>query len=482
MADVTLINLNLMYSVANNAIDFQVYNPLGLLYIASCLGREGFEVDFRDYQLSVRESLQDPFNLERFAEFARNHSRIVGIGCMSNLLPFAVLVARRLKADRPDTVVILGGVGPTGVPFETMASFGWIDHVCVGEGEAAMIEFMHSQVAAHRTSRQFKPVLGIVSRSATGLVYEQRPRITDLDSFPLPAYDLIDFRDYDAAFSVITSRGCPFHCTFCTETNHWNNQVVFRGVPSVLEEVKLLSGRSSKRVVLFQDDQLTLNRSRAVELFRRLASDGLGMKWKAFVRVDEVDDELLELMAASGCIQVRFGIESGSDRILREIRKGFTIAQAFEAVRMALKYIPSVHASFIWGYPFETVEECQETLRQIERFTEVGCTALPFMLSPLPNSDIYRGYRGPLDFNENIMANFNVSGAENVLQKRTKILKTGAYLFDFIRQHPRVFPGFFVYDYKNNVAPKAKLVRKSKRYVFRELKKLSIPGYKQVDL
>lgn len=474
--DITLLNVNLMYAVVDGIIDFQIYNPLGLLYITSCLEKEGFSVDFRDYQLFTAENIEDPFNIDGFMKFAENCAPVAGISCMSNLLPFAILALKRMKELNPDLIIILGGVGPTGVPREIIENFKWIDFVCYGEGEESMLDLLRRLKSGENPARSGAVVPGFYYRHNGNTVYMQRDRIRNLDDYPMPAYHRINFEDYDAAFSVITTRGCPYRCTFCTETNNWNNKIVFRGTDSVMDEIKYISEHALKKVFLFQDDQISMDRDRAVKLFRRL-SEEKSMFWKCFVRVDQVDEEILSLMKEAGCIQVRFGIESGSNRILKEINKGFTIEEADRAVLLALKYIPSVHASFIWGYPFETADECRETMKWIERFQDYGCTVLNFLLSPLANSDIYRNYKGPLDFNENIMANFNISGAEDIQLKGTRILETSAYLFDFIREYPRVFPGFYLYDYKNNIKPKKKIVQKKRRLVFQGIRDIKIDGY-----
>lgn len=481
--DVTLVNINLMYAVIDDSVDFQVYNPLGLLYIAACLEREGYRVDFRDYQLSVKQNIQDPFNLDYFSEFVRGAAPIVGLSCMSNLLPFTLLAAKRLKEDKPETVLILGGVGPTGVSREIIENFDWIDYVCYGEGERSMVDLVtRLKSGTQPRSKLDKPVPGFFARYEGRVTYISRPRITDLDTLPLPAYNLINFDDYDAAFSVVSSRGCPYRCTFCTETNHWNNRVVFRSVERVIEEIKLIAVHSVKRVFLFQDDQITLDRDRAIHFFERLIDENLDMYWKCFVRVDLVDEELLALMADSGCIQVRFGVESGSNHVLKEINKGFTIEQAYQTIRLALDYIPSVHASFIWGFPFETIQECKKTVKWAQRLHNSGCTVLNFLLSPLPNSEIYRNYSGPLDFNEDIMANFNISGGERQTQEGTRIMKNAEYMFEFIRTYPRIFPGFYLYDYENNVMPKMRIVRKKRRLVFRGVRDIKVGDYAEVDL
>jgi anaerobic magnesium-protoporphyrin IX monomethyl ester cyclase len=482
-ADITLVNVNLMYALIDGAADFQVYEPLGLMYIASCLEQEGYAVDFRDYQLAVKQDMRNPFNLESFARFMSGAAEIIGFSCMSNLLPFTLLMARRLKQDDPGKVVILGGAGPTGVAREIIDNFAWIDYVCSGEGERSMLTLMKLLKSGTRPAPgPCKAAPGFYFRRRGGIEYLAQPRITHLDDLPFPAYHLIDFKQYDAACSIVTSRGCTYGCTFCTETRHWNHRVVFRGVENVIAELRYIARYSPKKIFLFQDDQITLRRERAVRLLRRLAGENLGMHWKCFARVDQVDEELLSLMAEAGCIQVRFGIESGSNRILRQIKKGFSIQQAYRVVRQAVRFIPSVHASFIWGYPFETTAQCGETMEWARRFHHAGCTVLLFLLSPLPNSGIFLDYSGPLDFNPGLMANFNCSGGENQTRTGTSVVRRTGYMFDFIRRHPRIFPGFYLYDYENNIRPKMRIVRRRRSLIFRGIKDIKVGDYDLVDL
>ncbi len=457
--DITIVNLNLMLAVLDGSVEFQICEPLGPLYVTACLEREGFTVDFRDYQIFVKNFRHDPFNLDHFAGFLKGSARIVGFSCMSNLLPFALLAAKRLKEEDPNRIVILGGAGPTGVGHEIISNFDWVDYVCSGEGDRSIIGLMTALARQPVADRNPIHCPGFVARRNGKAAFTPHPRILDLDALPFPAHNLLDFQEYDAVFSVITSRGCVYRCTFCTETNHWNNRVVFRSVERVVEEVKLASALSGMKLFAFQDAQLTGNRERAVRLFHRLRDEGPQLHWKCFARVDSIDDELLHLMAESGCVQVRFGIESGNNDVLKEMNKGFTIEQAYCAVCSALKHIQRVDATFIWGFPFETVSQCRETAKWIVRFRQAGCGVQGYLLSPLPNSAIFQGYQGPLDFNERMITNFNCSGGENLTPSGTGILQNALHIFELVRRYPRIFPGFYVYDFKNNVEPKQRMLR-----------------------
>jgi len=248
-ADATLINLNLMLVNLDGTFDQQVYTPLGLLYIASCLEQEGANVEFIDYQTF---SHARTFDAGLLADAIGETADLVGISCMSNLLPFAILVAEELKKRRPGCKTVMGGVGPSPVAREIVEAFPFVDSVVEGEGELIMREFLASGRVDPLPSRRI---------------------VTELDTLPIPAYHLLDYNLYDAAPSVITSRGCPYKCTFCTEPYNFAGRVSFRDVDSILEEIELVHARSGKELFLFQDDILPLKRSRfsrLLEGFRNL--------------------------------------------------------------------------------------------------------------------------------------------------------------------------------------------------------------------
>jgi radical SAM superfamily enzyme YgiQ (UPF0313 family) len=383
--DISLLNLNLMQVNLGHSIDRQAYLPLGLLYIAACLEREGHNVEFVDYQ-NFSGALS--FDADSFVECLADPAPIVGISCMSNLLPFSIHVARKLKAAYPDRTIILGGVGPSPVAREIVQAFPFIDSVVEGEGELSILDIMGGRRDRHIPSNV--------------------PQ--NLDALPLPAYSLVDFDLYDAAPSIITSRGCPYRCAFCTEPyNFGGHSVRFRDIESVLQEMELIHEQSGRSMFLFQDDILPLDLAR----FRRLATGlknlSFDVQWKCFGRTDLTTDEIMEEMAECGCVQIRYGIESGSNRTLERIQKGFTVEQAYDVAVKSLDYFPSVHASFIWGYPFEEVPEFEKTLRWVTRFEEAGITVLLFDYSPLPGSPLYQEHRERFDFRSDLPADCRLS-------------------------------------------------------------------------
>lgn len=443
LPDVTLINMNLMLVKSNKGFDQQNYIPLGILYIASYLEREGINVEFADYQ-TFSEACN--FDVELLIDVLKDPGKIVGISCMTNLLPFTIYFCKKYKEVYPDRKLVLGGVGPSPVADEILKSFSFIDAVITGEGEINMLKFVKGNFNCCPSSDYPK----------------------NLNDIPLPAYHLLDFAKYDAAPSIITSRGCPFRCTFCTEPyNFGNSGVRLRNIDQVIEEIELLHRLSGHDLFLFQDDILPLNKEHFRDLINGFRKLSFRILWKCFCRVDLITEDLMKDMADNGCVQIRYGIESGSNFILEKIKKGFIIQSAYETVCKSFKYFPSVHASFIWGYPFESPENFRETIRWIDIFEQSGASVLLFELSPLPGSILYKSYRDDLIFDESHYSFFVVTGQEKVMPGKFIHKKKSMTVNEMIKNYPNIFPGFYRYSNsleleKMNILDNYRLSRRTK--------------------
>jgi len=454
--EITLVNFNLMYARLQGMIDWQAYLPLGLLYLTSTLEREGFRVDIRDYQLQVCKT---PFDINHAVSFLDSSADIVGFSCMANLLPFTILVAKELKQRYPEKFIILGGVGPSGVAHHIIEHFPFIDVVVRGEGEKTIVELIKSISNAS----QLKNIKGITFRIHNE-IFNNPPqeRIMNLDSIPPPAYERINFKDYDAAPSIITSRGCPYKCAFCTENTVWGHKVVFREIRGVVEEIKILHDKYQKNTFLIQDDNFVLHQERIFEFCDELKKSNLNIQWKCFGRIDLMNGELMKTMSKAGCVQIRYGIESGSNRTLEKIDKQFTIEEAEKVVRQSLNYFPSVHTSFIYGYPLEveSMEDFQQTVNKVECFDKMGATTYLFLLSPLPENRIYNEHKGKLDLSRELWSDFISTGQEDRWNDINLLDKKHKPIYDLIVQYPYIFPGFYHYDWEHNVLPKLRVVKK----------------------
>ncbi len=445
-------------------IERELHVPLGCLYLAKAMGDGGLEVDFRDYQNCTSDV---PFDMEVFLDFCANPAPVIGLSCMANLLPFTILAGKALKERFPDRTIVLGGVGSKSVEDQILRRFPWIDVICRGEGELTGTDLLRTLKNSGGTQGQdaratdLSAVAGISYRNSRGVFHNpDRPRITDLDAIGFPAWEKVDLKGY-AGYGMMTSRGCPYKCTFCSVAPVWNHQSYSRSPANIVAEMKYLHEHAGVCLFLFQDEFFVSGKEHVMEFCRELEATGLSLKWKAFGRVNLMDEEMMHAMADCGCLELRFGIESGSDKVLKIIKKGFTAAQSLEIVPKAIPIFPRVDTFFVWGYPFETMEDFNQSLFQMVSFRMMGARILPSLLSLLPQTEIYRDYAAnvPLEFCQYLLPEFVFTGHEITRGGEVEVPPKYKEYFDLIVNNPDIFPGFFHIDLKNNVLPKLALLR-----------------------
>jgi len=463
VSDVTLVNLNLLFIRYMDTVERELHVPLGPLYLVSVLERAGFDVDFRDYQLNAFE---DPFEPAHLAEFCRDPAPIIGLSCMANLLPFVVLASRELKRRYPDRTIVVGGVGPTSVEEDLLRRFPWIDVVGHGEGESSV----PALVRALKDGTGLSAVPGIVYRDGDRVVRNPPPpRIEDLDSVPWPAFHKVTLSDY-TGYGMVTSRGCPFPCTFCSVAPIWGRKPFFRSVADVVAEMRWLHDRAGVDLFLFQDEFFFAHEARVLEFCEALSRSGLAIRWKAFGRVNLATDAAMDAMVRTGCVEFRLGIESGSAGILDRCRKGFTPEQSVDVVARATRRFPRVDTFFIWGFPFETMQDFRQSVFQMISFRLMGARILPSLLAMLPQTDIYREYRdsGLLRFDPAMLPEYMVTGHEVCDDGHLQISDRHRDKFDFIAAHPDLFPGFLLADLEGNILPKFEVLKEHGFYPSRD--------------
>lgn len=169
----------------------------------------------------------------------------------------------------------------------------------------------------------------------------------------------------------------------------------------------------------------------------------------------------MRAMAECGCVELRFGIESGSNPILRRIKKDFTTAQTLEVVPRAVEIFPRVDTFFVWGFPFETMEDFNQSLFQMVSFRMLGARILPSLLSLLPQTEIYRELASSveLEFCPYLFPEFVFTGHEVCHGGQIELPERHAEYFDLIQANPDIFPGFFHVDLAGNVLPKLALLQ-----------------------
>lgn len=366
------------------------FPPLGISYIAASLQKAGHTVQLLDCTFLQR---QEAMQIALQAKVA-----VIGIYCMVSMNEDCFWFAQQLRDHCH--LLVAGGPLPTCDPEPFLDHF---DVVVRGEGEQTMLEL----VGAFETATSLDSVSGIVFRSKENLPGEsrekycysaQRPFTRDLDSIPFPARELLPNNNYIqygkkkygyAITTVMSTRGCPYHCEFCSNVI-FGGSYRERSPKNVVDEIENALAFGYDRIS-FADDVFTMKRSRVVEICREIQARGLHFQWECLGRVDSLDYNTAVEMKEAGCRRIFFGIESGDDQILELMRKQITSERARQAVEAAHRARLEVGAFFILFYPGDTDESVLNTLR--------FATALPLdylglsMPYPLPGTALYERVR-----------------------------------------------------------------------------------------
>lgn len=364
------------------------YPPLGLLYITSFLRMHGRTVHFFD-----EGALECPG--EKFQDiFKTTRPRYVGLSLYTTNISRAYEIVEVIHGLAPDVIIVVGGPHASALPEYTLQECPLIDFLVVGEGEETLkelIEDLDSGGSGESISGLYVAKQG----SGTGFVFTgTREYIADLDSLPLPAHDLVDLDAYqknpislgNKVGVIITSRGCPYNCTFC-------NKAVFRSITrrrsplNVINEIRYLIDAESIDEIYFQDDLFALDRHWLAEFTDLLCRLNLKIPWRMLARVDILADEDYRRLKEAGCYLVQFGVESGNDEILKEINKQISTQQVINAFEMAQRHKLQTYGFFIFGHRQETKETIKQTFKLAKRIH--GDFTSFFLLVPFPGTEVY---------------------------------------------------------------------------------------------
>lgn len=371
--------------------------PIGLASIAAVLRRGGFDASIIDLNVDP-----DPDNDLLVQRIKNEGIGLVGIGAMTSSISSAQDLAKKIKADTGVPVVI-GGPHASAVKEETMERIQDFDYLVFGEGEYTTLELCR---ALGSGSRDLSGIRGLGYRVDGRILFnEPRPPIQNLDDLPLPARDLCSFEKYNVpvylrskgcSAHLITSRGCPFKCTFCSAHSVTGYRFHPHSPGRIVTEIEQLMHDYGARFFLMYDDTFTISRERVEAICELIIKKDLHIKWFCMARADTIDQELIDLMHQAGLVAINFGVESGDETALKRIKKGITLDQvrkAFLAVRRHKDL--SVFSSFMIGLPGETLHSIKKTINfAIELDPDM---AFFFILTPYPGTEIYEERKG-IDF------------------------------------------------------------------------------------
>lgn len=325
-------------------IDQKAFAPLGLTCLAAYV-RAHAPVEVRIVDLAGREEALDDALVDVDAD-------VFGVSATTPQYPQALRVLETLKRRKPAPVAIVGGVHPTCLPQECFGD-GW-DHVVTREGERALVEILSALARGKQPRRVMEGEF-----------------IEDLDQLPFPAYDLLPLHEYGyningrRALTVMTSRGCPYQCAFCSKDVWEGCRVRFHSPDYVERLLRHIIETTDCRDFLFVDDSLTLNRARILDICRRI--EPFGLRFRCYAHVKTCTREVLEALKRAGCVEIGVGIESGAQEILDAIGKGTTVEGNARFIELCREIGIESNAFIMIGLPGETRDTVAATRAWMER-------------------------------------------------------------------------------------------------------------------
>lgn len=354
--------------------------PLGLAFLAAVLEDAGIEVKLLDFVVY-------PYSKD-FLETELNSFQPDFVGLTSVTMTFdnAIGIVRDVKDIDPDIITVMGGPHVSFCAQETLGLYPELDFIVIGEGEETVVELTRTVLGGGNRA----DVKGIAYRDGSETVTTGTRPFTDVDTLPLPARHLIPLGRYRALgmpISMTSSRGCPFNCIFCVGRKMVGAKVRYRNARSVVDEMEYLSTLGFHQINL-ADDLFTANKKHCREVCDEIIRRDVNVKWTSFARVDTVSTDVLIKMKAAGCQAVSFGIESANARILKTIKKGITLKQVVDAIKMCNTAGIMPHGSFILGLPGETPETIRETVDFGLEMKKLGLSYGFHLLAPFPGTEI----------------------------------------------------------------------------------------------
>jgi radical SAM superfamily enzyme YgiQ (UPF0313 family) len=380
--------------------------PLNLAYLASYMRVKNSKI-----QVDIIDAEGLELQLHELYDRVDSYSPdIIGLTCPTPVYYIVKQICNDLKEKDPEVVIILGGPHPTALPRDTMEDIK-TDFVVIGEGEETFIELIDH----FDNNKKLDKIKGIAFRNHSEIIVNNRRElIKDLDLLPFPAKDLLPLDKYylpptkrirsERATNMITSRGCPFSCTFCMARTIWGRQSRLRSTENVLAEIKENINNYNLTEFSFHDELFTFKKSRVIEFCKGVINKGLDITWVCQARAGTVDTEMLEYMKMAGCGKIAFGFESGNQRMLNLMNKKETLQNAVESAYLCNKAGIEVEGAFILGHPGETISSIEDTIRfAIDLNID---TAAFFIAIPYPGTDLFdlalkNGYlKEPIDWRE----------------------------------------------------------------------------------
>jgi len=346
--------------------------PMGLYSVGAVLRESHYDVEILDWH----EINRTPEKVKE--ALAEKKPDVIGFSVLHGDRWGAIDIARTAKQLNPKTKVVFGGIGATFLWEHLLTHFPEVDVVVLGEGEWTFLSLVRH--FEKKQDQGFAEIRGIAYREKGKILKTAQPDpIKDLDSLPIPA-------KHFTYQHVSSSRGCAWNCTFCGSPQFWGRKIRWRLPEKFVEELEMLF-RKGVSFFYFSDDTFTLDPKRVIEICQRIIEKNLKIAWYAISRVDHVDEEMLYWMRRAGCVQISYGVESGSVSIRKALGKPVKTEQIKRAFALTTRYGILSRAYFIYGAPGETWQTIQETIDLMDKITPLS--AIFYILDVFPGTKLY---------------------------------------------------------------------------------------------
>jgi len=389
--------------------------PLGIGYLASYLKSKHIEcvvIDGLNLGIVNKEIVKRAMN-----------AQIVGISVLSYYFLQAIDLSKQLK--KAGKIVIIGGPHASALPHLTLSKTH-ADYIVVGEGEETLFKLV--DLIRKNISKKDIIIPGVIHRYNNKLIHA--PLISKLSSLPMPDWEQINPQLYQKAphggvvkyfpiAPVMTTRGCPYECTFCASPFLWKRTLRYREPKEVVDEIEYLVNVKGVKEIQIEDDNFTIKRIHAERICKEIIRRNIRIAWSTpnGIRADRVDEKLLRLMKKAGCYAVAFGIESGNQEILANIHKNESLGVIEKSVRIAHRVGLVTQGFFIFGLPGETKETIRNTINFAKRILLDKAQFLT--LDVIPGSALWDELQFEKKVNWHIRSYFDVSWVPPTIDKKT---------------------------------------------------------------
>ena len=362
--------------------------PQGVFYVAALLKEHSYDVEILNwYNINAR-----PQDIR--SELTKKNPDVIGLSILNANRWGGIDIARIAKQVNSEVKIVFGGIGATFLWEHFLTHFPQVDFVVIGEGEYSFLNLIQCLNAGE--IQKIERIQGLAYRKNGQAVRNQDAEsICDLDQLPIPS-------QYFRYQHVSLTRGCAAKCDFCGSPQFWGRQVRFHSADYFVEQLSLLAGQGI-RFFYVSDDTFTINARRVIEICQKIVQAKLDVQWAAISRVDMINADILYWMRKAGCIQISYGVESGSEKIRKLLGKHISQQQIRQAFELTQQYGLMARAYFIYGCPQESWQTIEQTIELMDAIKPLS--AIFYILDLFPGTALFDDYQKQENVNDDIWLN-----------------------------------------------------------------------------